>query len=118
MAATQVGTGGLTLGAPQTAAATYIDVPVGGIVESVNVDMPGDSQMDTQYDGDGAFHADIWYEKRLNTASVVVVGKAFVGSVGDRQGSSEDYEIVAIAAEYSKGPVRTTVNVKWIGAEA
>jgi len=112
MAATQVGTGGLTLGAPQTAAATYIDVPVGGIVESVNVDMPGDSQMDTQYDSDGAFHSDIWYEKRATGATVVVVGAAVVGAVASCVGTGDKYEVMSRAEEYGKGPIRTTMTVK------
>jgi len=116
MAAEQVGTGSLTLGAPLTAAATYITVPVGAIIESVNVELPGDAQVETQFDSDGAFHSDIWYEKRCVGATVVVVGKAFVGDVGDLQGASSDYQIMSIVPEYAKGPVRTTVTVKWVGA--
>jgi hypothetical protein len=112
MAAAQVGTGSLTLGAPLTAAAIYITVPANAIVESVSVQMPGDAQMETQYDSDGAFHSDIWYEKRCFGATVVVVGKAFSGNVGDKQGTSSDYEIMSIDEEKSKGPVRTTVTVK------
>lgn len=112
MAATQVGTGSLTLGAPLTAAATYITVPSGAIIESVSVDLSGEAQMETQYDSDGAFHSDIWYEKRCTGATVVVVGKAYSGSVGDLQGSSSNYEVMSIAQELSKGPVRTTVRVK------
>jgi hypothetical protein len=108
----QVGIGSLTLGAPATAAATYITVPSGAIIDSVSVDLPGDAQMETQYDSDGAFHSDIWYEKRCTGATVVVVGKAFVGSVSDLQGTGSAYEIMSIVPEYSKGPVRTTVTVK------
>ena len=114
MAATQVGTGSLTLGDPQTAAATYIDVPSGGIVESVNVEMPGDAQMETQYDADGAFHTDIWYEKRCTGATVVVVGKAVVGAISALVGTSDKYEVMSRTEEYSKGPVRTTMVVKRI----
>jgi hypothetical protein len=112
MAADQVGVGGLTMGAPLTAAAVFVTIPSGAIVESVNVDKPGDAQMETQYDSDGAFHSDIWYESRCIGATVVIVGEPFVGEVGDLQGTADDYEIMSIAEEKSKGPVRTTVTVK------
>ena len=112
MAATQVGTGSLILGDPQTLAATYVTVPGDSIIESVNVDLPGDAQMETQYDSDGAWHSDIWYEKRCTGATVVIVGEPFVGEVGDLQGAGGAYEIMSIAEEKSKGPVRTTVTVK------
>lgn len=112
MAVEQVGTGSLTLGAPLTTAATYIDVPDGAIIESVSVDLGGDVQMETQYDSDGAFHSDIWYETRAIGATVVVVGKAFVGDIGGLGGTDDKYEIMSVAKEYSKGPVRTTVVVK------
>ena len=112
MAVEQVGTGSLTLGAPLTAAATYIDVPVGGIVESVSVQTPGDAQMETQYDSDGAFHSDIWYEKRCTGATVVVVGKAVVGAEGALVGTGDKYEVMSRDEEYSKGPIRTTITVK------
>jgi len=112
MAVEQVGTGSLTLGAPLTAAATYIDVPVGAIIESVNVDLPGDAQMETQYDSDGAFHSDIWYEKRCTGATVVVVGKAHGMTVASKVGTGDKYEVMSIAEELSKGPVRATITVK------
>jgi hypothetical protein len=112
MSVAQVGTGSLTLGAPATAAATYITVPTGAIIESVSVQLPGDGQMDTQYDSDGAFHTDLWYEKRCEGATVVVVGKAYVGAIGALQGTASAYEVMSVAPEYSKGPVRTTVTVK------
>jgi len=111
MAATQIGTGSLTLGDPQVEAATYIDIPENAIIESVTLDSPGDAQMETQYDSDGAFHSDIWYEKRCIGATVVIVGQAFVGEVGDLTGN---YEVMSITEEKSKGPVRTTVTVKWM----
>jgi hypothetical protein len=112
MAATQVGTGSLVLGDPQAEAATFIDIPDDAIIESANLDLPGDAQMETQYDSDGAFHSDIWYESRCIGATVVIVGEPFVGEVGDLQGTADDYEIMSIAEEKSKGPVRTTVTVK------
>jgi hypothetical protein len=112
MAVTQVGTGSLILGDPQATAATFIDIPEDSIIESVSVDLPGDAQMETQYDSDGAFHSDLWYETRAIGATVVIVGQAFVGDVGDLQGTADDFEIMSIAEEKSKGPVRTTVTVK------
>jgi hypothetical protein len=114
MSVTQVGTGSLTLGAPQTAAATYIDIPAGGIVESVSVQLPGDGQMDTQYDSDGAFHTDLWYESRCTGATVVVVGAAVVAAIASLVGTGDKYEVMSVAVEYGKGPIRTTVTVKRI----
>jgi len=112
MAATQVGTGNLILGDPQATAATFIDVPDDSIIESVAVDLPGDAQMETQYDSDGAFHSDLWYESRCIGATVVIVGEPFEGDVGELQGTNDDFEIMSISEEKSKGPVRTTVTVK------
>jgi hypothetical protein len=114
MAVVQVGTGSLTLGAPQTAAATYIDIPSGGIVESVSVQMPGDAQMETQYDSDGAFHTDIWYEKRCFGATVVVVGAAVTGAIGALVGTGDKYEVMSHDIEYGKGSLRSTLTVKRI----
>jgi hypothetical protein len=74
--------------------------------------------METQYDSDGAFHSDIWYEKRQITATVVVVGKAVVGAAGALVGTGDKYEIMSAVPEYSKGPVRTTVSVKKINFAA
>jgi hypothetical protein len=114
MAATQVGTGSLTLGDPSTTAGTYVTVPSGAIIESVNVTTAGDAQMETQYDSDGAFHTDLWYEKRQTGAVVVMVGKAYTGTVGATDKAS--YEVVSIVVEYSKGPLRTTVTVKKVAS--
>jgi len=114
MPPTQVGTGSLTVGAPATAAATYIDVPTGAIIESVSVQIPGDAQMETQYDSDGAFHSDIWYETRCTGATVVIVGKPHGMTVTSLVGTGDKYEVMSIDEEYSKGPVRATVTVKRI----
>jgi hypothetical protein len=113
MAADQVGTGGLTMGAPLTAGAVFVTIPAGAIVESVNVDKPGDAQMETQYDANGAVHSDIWYEKRCWGATVVIVGKDFTALPGTTTGSG-GYEIISVAKEHGKGPIRSTVTVKRI----
>lgn len=113
MAADQVGTGSLTLGAPATAAATYVTVPSGAIIENVSVKRGGDPQMETQFDSEGAFHTDIWYEKRQDTATVVVVGKAY-GKSAIGATDVAGMEVMTIDEEYSKGPRRTTVGVKKI----
>ena len=114
MAADQVGIGDLTMGAPLTAGAVFVTIPAGAIVESVNVDKPGDAQMETQYDADGAVHSDIWYEKRCWGATVVIVGKDFTALPGTLTGSGNKYEIMSVSKERGKGPVRSTVTVKRI----
>jgi len=114
MAADQVGVGSLTLGAPLTAAAVFVTVPAGAIVESVSVDKPGDAQMETQYDAEGAAHSDIWYEKRCWGATVVLVGRDFTALPGTTTGASNKYEIMSVAKERGKGPIRSTVTVKRI----
>ena len=112
MAATQVGTGSLTLGAPASAAPTYVTVPTGAIIESVNVVVAGDADMETQYDANGAFYNDIWYEKRQTGATVVMVGKAYTKVPGDLDGTGSKYEVLTVAKEKTKGPVRTTITVR------
>ena len=113
MAATQTGTGSLTITDPATTAATYITVPIGAIVESVNITYGGSPQIETQYDSLGAFHTDIWYEKRQDEAEIVLVGKAYAKSeVGVTDVAA--YEIISCVPEHSKGPVRTTIRVKKI----
>ena len=115
MAATQVGTGTLTpltLGAPASAAPTYVTVPSGAIIESVKVTVVGDADMETQYDANGAFHTDLWFEKRQTGAVVVIVGKAYTKAPGDLDGTGSKYEVLSVAKEKSKGPIRTTVTVR------
>ena len=114
MAADQVGTGSLTLGAPLTAGAVYVTIPAGAIIESVTLNKPGDAQMEPQYDADGAIHSDIWYEKRNWNATVVIVGRDFTALPGTTTGASSKYEIMSVAKEHGKGPIRSTVTVKRI----
>lgn len=113
MAATQVGTGSLTITDPQTSAATYITIPTGAIVESVNITRGGSPDMETQKDSLGAFHTDIWYEKRQDEVEIVLVGKVYAKTeVGVTDVAA--YEIISLVSEDSKGPVRTTIRVKKI----
>ncbi len=115
MAATQLGTGGLTLGAPATAAAaTIITVPVGAIVESVNVIPGGDVEEEDQFDGDGAFHTALIYERRMDNVSVVIVGKAYTKSKGELDGSGSAYQVRDVQVEHGKGALRTTVTLRKI----
>lgn len=111
MAATQNGTGSLTAAGQAAAAATYITVPSGAIIESITINGGGSPQFEDVLDENGAFHTRLTFEARMTTATVVVVGKAYVGTVGAVQGTSANYYIESVSAETSKGPVRTTVTV-------
>ena len=114
MAATQNGTGSLTLGDPQTLAATYITIPTNAIVESVTENPAGDAQREDIKDSDGAFHTSIWYEKRQDTATIVVVGVDYTQLPGTVDALVPDYEIMSVEKDYSRGPIRSTITVKKI----
>jgi hypothetical protein len=115
MAATQLGTGSLTLGAPATAAAaTIITVPTGCIVESVTVNPGGSVDKEDQMDSDGAFHSTLIFEKRMDEVTVVLVGKAYTKSAGDTDGSANAYEVVSVSVEHGKAALRTTVTLRKI----
>jgi hypothetical protein len=115
MAATQLGIGGLTLGAPATAAAaTILSVPTGTIVESVTVNPGGSVDKEDVMDADGAFHTTMIYERRMDEVTVVLVGKAYTKSAGELDGSGSAYEVLSVAAEHGKGALRTTVNLRKI----
>ena len=111
MAATQSGTGSLTLAGQAAAAATYITVPSGAIIESITINPGGSPIFEDVMDEDGAFHTRITFEARMTTAQVVVVGKAYTGTAGDLQGTSSNYYLETVGTERSKGPIRTTINV-------
>ena len=111
MAATQLGTGSLTVAGQAALAATYIAVPAASIVESVTVNPGGSPQFEDVLDEDGAHHTRITFEAGMHTAQVVVVGVAFAAAAGAAGGSSSNYYIEQVSAETSKGPIRTTVNV-------
>lgn len=112
MAATQNGTGGLTLGGPQTAAATYITIPSGAIIESVHLSLSGSAQHEDQYDADGAFHTSLWFEKRMHDITIVQVGIASTLSPGDM--SQTNYEVMSVVPEYGKAAIRTTITLRKI----
>jgi hypothetical protein len=115
MAATQIGTGSLTLGAPATAAAaTIITMPAGAIVRSVRIGSGGAPITEDIMDGDGAFHTSIWYEKRQDTAVIVVVGADYTQLPGTVDPLITDYEIMSVEKDYSRGPIRSTITVKKI----
>lgn len=112
MASTQIGTGSLTAAGQATAAAAYITVPSGSIIESVTYNGGGSPQYEDQMDEDGAFHTRIVFENRMHTATVVVVGKAYATAVaGGVDGSSANYFLESVSKESSKGPVRTTITL-------
>ena len=111
MAATQSGTGSLTAAGQAALAATYITVPANSIVESVTVNPGGAPIFEDVFDEDGAHHTRITFEKTMHTATVVVVGVAYASAAGAMDGSGSDYYVESVAAETSKGPVRTTITV-------
>jgi len=111
MAASQDGTGSLTVSGQAAVAATYITVPASSIIESVTVNDGGSPQYEDQLDELGAHHTRITFEKTMHTATVVVVGVAYASAAGDLDGSGSDYYVESCAAETSKGPLRTTVTV-------
>ena len=115
MAATELGIGSLTLGAPATAAAeTIITVPAGCIVESVSVNPGGSVDKEDVMDGDGAFHTALVYEARMDEVEVVLVGKAYTKKAGELDGSGSDYEVLSVTAAHGKGALRTTVRLRKI----
>ena len=110
MAATQNGTGSLTVGGQATPAALVIDIPSGAIVESVTENPGGSPDFEDVMDVHGAFHTRITYEKTMKTATVFIVGVAYPTTAGNMDGpSTENYYIESVAEENSKGPVRTTI---------
>jgi hypothetical protein len=113
MAVTQLGTGGLTLGAPATAAAaTIITMPVGAIVESVTVTPGGSVEKEDVRDGDGALHTVLIFDNRCDEVTVVIVGKAYTKKAGELDGSGSAYEVLSAPAEHGRGALRTTVNLR------
>jgi len=113
MAATQLGLGSLTLGAPATAAAaTIITIPEGAIVESVTVNKGGSVEKEDVRDGDGALHTVLIFDKRCDEVTVVIVGKAYTKSAGDSEGTGTAYEVLSVSVEHGRGALRTTVNLR------
>ena len=109
MAATQLGIGSLTLGAPATAAASYITVPEGVIVESVSVNKGGSVEKEDVRDGDGALHTVLVFDARCTEATIVLVGKAYTVAPGELDGN---FEVLSAPVEHGRGALRTTVTVR------
>lgn len=111
MAATQNGTGSLTVAGQAAAAATYITVPSNSIIESVTVNNGGSPIYEDVYDEDGALHTRITFESGMHTATIVLVGVAYTTAAGSVDGSSSNYYIESVSQEKTKGAIRTTINV-------
>lgn len=110
MAVDQKGTGSLTAAGQATAAAVYITVPTGAIVESVTKS-GGTPQYEDVYDEDGAFHTRLTFESGMDGATIVIVGVAYASSPGDVDGSSSNYYVEDVQEEKVKGALRTTIRV-------
>jgi len=110
MAATQQGTGSLTVAGQAALAEKYITVPANVIVDSVSVN-GGTPDYEDVTDEDGAFHTRITYEKTMDGATLVLVGVAYAGSVGDVGGTSSNYYVESVEEEKVKGALRTTITV-------
>ena len=111
MAATQSGTGSLTVGTQATGAAVVIAIPANAVVESYTTGPGGSPDFEDYQDEDGAFHTRITYESGMTTATVVIFGAPYTskaaGVAGD--GSDTSYYIESVQTEYTKGPVRSTI---------
>ena len=116
MAATQNGTGSLTVAGQAAAAARYITVPSGCIVESVSYQGGGAPAFEDVMDQDGALHTRVTFEKTMHKATIVIVGKAYASAAGAMDGDDgaldiKDYYVESVSEETSKGPVRTTITL-------
>ena len=115
MAATQTGTGSLTVGGQAAAAAVVIAVPVNSVVESVETNLGGSPIYDDHYDPDGALHTRITYESGMDTITVTLFGVAFTtdaGTVGG--GTNTKWYIESNQKSETKGPVRSVVTLTLI----
>jgi len=117
MAATQNGTGSLTIGGQATEAAVYVNVPVGTIIESVTTNPGGNPIFEDVMDEDGAFHTRITFEKRMTRATIVAVGSVLQNdddpatdiAAGDMMNTN--YYVESSQIERTKSSVRHTVTV-------
>ena len=119
MAATQIGTGGLTLGGQAARAATSIAVPANSVVESVTTNLGGSPDFEDYVDADGLHHSRVTYEAGMDTVTITLFGVAFTtaaGLVGG--GSTNKYYIESNQKEETKGPVRSVVTLTLIPTEA
>ena len=111
MAATQVGTGSLTVGGQATQAAVHITVPSGAVIESVTFNPGGAPQYEDYMDEDGALHTRVTFESGMSTATVTLFGVAYTTSAGTVDGSASNYYIESNQREFTKGPVRSVVTL-------
>ena len=110
MAVDQKGTGSLTVAGQAAAAATYITVPAGAIVESITKS-GGSPQYEDVMDENGAFHTRLTFESGMQGATIVLVGAAYASAPGAVDGSSSNYYVESVEEEKVKGPLRTTITV-------
>ena len=119
MAATQIGTGSLTVGGQATAAAIYIAVPANAVVERVTTNLGGSPIFEDYYDEDGALHTRVTYEAGMDTVNLVLFGAPFATDAGQLGGGSTNkYYLESNAKEETKGPVRSTVSLTLIPTAA
>ena len=112
MAATQLGTGGFTLGGQDTAAAVVLAIPLNSVTESVTTNLGGSPIYEDFFDEDGAHHTRVTYEKGMTTVTVTLFGVAFTTAAGQSGGgSSTGYYIESNQKEETKGPVRSVVTL-------
>ena len=111
MAATQAGTGSLTVGGQAAQAAIHITVPVNARIESVTFSPGGSPDYEDVVDENGAFDTRITFEKGMDTATVTLFGAAYTTAAGELDGSGTNYYIESNQREFTKGPVRSVVNV-------
>jgi hypothetical protein len=111
MAASQAGTGGLTLGGQATQAALHITIPANAIVESVDFSPGGSPDFEDYQDADGAFHTRVTFESGMDTATVTLFGAAYTTAAATLDGSGSNYYVESNQRSFTRGPVRSVVNV-------
>ena len=114
MAVTQNGTGSLVIAGGATGtldvkAAVYITLPVGAIVESINVKPGGKPDYEDQKDALGAEHTRLTYEKGMHEHTTVIVGREYTKTAGEVDGSSANYYNESVDVLFGKAAVRTTI---------
>ena len=118
MAATQVGTGSLTVGGQAAAAAVVLAIPSGAVVESVETNLGGSPIYEDYFDADGALHTRITYEAGMDTITVTMFGTVFATDAGVVGGGTTDkYYIESNQKSETKGPVRSVVTLTLIPTE-
>jgi len=118
MAATQIGTGTLTVSGQATAAAIVLAIPANAVVESVETNLGGSPIYEDYFDDAGALHTRITYEAGMDTITVTMFGVAFTTDAGALGGGSTNkYYIESNQKSETKGPVRSVVTLTLIPTE-